>query len=144
MTNKHDPAQIKLAHQRNQIRRMTIERMRVLPRWLGGQAKANHIGNDDAPTGIHDRTDHVAIEETPCGIAMQEHHRVALRFVNIMHAPAIDVRVVRSVGPLATKRLRYRVFPIYRHDPSSDIGRTPLRLFTTHCDWMARYRAIAL
>ena len=40
-------------------RRMTIERMRVLPRWLLGEAKANHIGNDDAPTGTHDWLDHI-------------------------------------------------------------------------------------
>ena len=67
--------QIELADKARQVRDMPIEAVRLLAGRLLGQAEADHVGDNDAVSGLHQRRDDVAIEKTPGRIAVQQQDR---------------------------------------------------------------------
>ena len=95
--------QIELADKAGEVGDMPIETMRLLTGRFLGQAKADHVGDDDAVSRIDQRRDHAAVEEAPGRIAMQQQDGVADALIDIVHSPAIDPGVARHEGPLHAK-----------------------------------------
>ena len=62
--------QIQLADKACQVRDMPVEAVRLLVGRLLGQAEADHVGDDDAVSRVHQRRDDVAVEESPGRIAV--------------------------------------------------------------------------
>ena len=98
--------QIQLADQARQVRDMPVEAVRLLAGRLLGQAEADHVGDDDAVSRIHQRRDDVAIEEAPGRIAVQQQDGIAGALIDVMHPPAIDPRVTGGEGPSRRETLR--------------------------------------
>ena len=82
---------------------MPIEAVRLLAGRLLGQAEADHVGDDDAVSRVHQRRDDVAVEETPGRIAVQQQDGIAGALIDVMHPPAIDPRVAGGEGPFVPK-----------------------------------------
>src|ERR1700745_3676800 len=86
--------------------RMNAVRLAVCP---SRQWACSRCGFSDRPNPIISGTitrrpelegrDHVAVEEPPGRIAVEQHHGVPFPFIDIVHAPTIDVRVARRMGP---------------------------------------------
>src|SRR6185437_16588655 len=74
----------------------------LLSRGLLREAEADHVGHDDPVPGREQRRDHLAPEEAPGGIAVQQHHRIAAAVradIDIVHPPAVHPRLAWLVGP---------------------------------------------
>ena len=94
-----DAGEVELADQRDEIGGMAIERVGVLAGGFFREAEADHVGDDDAAAGRHDRADDIAVEKAPGGVAVQQHDGIALAFVHVVHAPAVDLREAWRVRP---------------------------------------------
>ena len=64
-------ADIELPQQVGQVCDVAIETMRLLPNRLLRQAKADHVGDNDAPAASRQRFHKFPIQESPSGIAVQ-------------------------------------------------------------------------
>ena len=100
VTDERDALEVELPQQRDQIRRVAVEAVRVFARGLLGQAEADHVGDHDAVAGLHQRRNEIAVQEAPGRIAVQQDDRVARAFVDVVHAPAVDPREPRCIRPL--------------------------------------------
>jgi hypothetical protein len=77
--------------------------VRLLAGRLLGQAEADHVGDDDPVSGVHQRRDDVAVKETPGRIAVQQQDGIAGPFIDVVHPRAIDPRVAGGEGPFVPK-----------------------------------------
>ena len=67
------------------------------PRRLVRAAEAEVVGRDGA-SDTRDRRDHLAIQERPGRLAVQEQHRIARALVDVVHPQPVLLDVVRLEG----------------------------------------------
>ena len=103
VADHHQALQIKLADETRQIRDVSIEAVRLLAGRFLGQAEPDHVGDDDTIACIHQRRNHIPVEESPGRITVQQQDRIAGALIDIMHPPAIDPRVAGRERPLLMK-----------------------------------------
>jgi hypothetical protein len=107
-------ANVELSQQARQICDVAIKAMRLFANRLFGEAKPDHVGDDNPPSRCGQRLYEFPIEEPPGGIAMQENDWVAGSFIDVMHAPAVDALEPRFVRPfLVDKVPRLHGLPCY-------------------------------
>ena len=106
VTNHGRVLNVQLSQQAGQVCDVAVERVCLFADGFLRQAKSDHVGNDDAPPRSHERLDECPVQETPGGIAVQKHDRIARSFIDIMHAPAIYPHESRPVGPLLVHEAR--------------------------------------
>ena len=103
VAHDREAAQIKLTDKAGEIGDVPVEAVRMLARWLLGQAEADHIGDDDAVSRLDQGRNNPAVEEAPGRVAVQQQNGIARALIDIVHSPAVDPGVARRVGPLHAK-----------------------------------------
>src|SRR6478672_8996590 len=99
VTNYSRVANVELPEQACQVCDVTVEIVRLFADGFLGQAKPDHVWDNDPPAGSRQRLYEFSIQESPGGVAVQENNRVAGSLVEVVHAPAIDTLKSRFVWP---------------------------------------------
>src|SRR5664279_2167547 len=102
---------------------MAVECMSLLTNRLLRETKTDHVRNDHPPSGLDERTNDIAVQKSPCRVTVQEHNRITLALVNVVHPPAIDARKARRIRPLPAKRGRQHVVSLDSHHSSGEVAR---------------------
>jgi hypothetical protein len=95
---------VELPQQACQICDVAVETVRLLADGFLGQAKPDHVWNNDPPARSRQRLYEFPIQESPGGIAMQENDGIAGTLIDVVHTPAIDALEFRFVWPFVVDK----------------------------------------
>ena len=82
---------------------MAVVRVPLALRRLVRATEAEVVGRD-AARDARERRDHLAVEKRPRRLAVQEQHGIAFAFVEVVHAQAVLLDVVRFEGEVRQVR----------------------------------------